>query len=404
MHEAVIVAAARSPIGRAHKGSLKDERPDNMVSQVVSQALDQVPEIDGHPIDDLMLGCGSPGGMQGFNMARVSAVILGRDEIPGVTVTRYCASSRQTSRMAFHAIRAGEGSVFVSAGVESISGYARGEADSCPDTMNPLFDGARRRTETDSAASGWQDPRRTGELPDVYIGMGETAENVAVAFDVSRAAMDDYALESQRRTHAAEEAGFWSRDVTPYRRSDGFLVTTDDSPRPSTNLDGLRDLRPAFRPDGRVTAGNSCPLNDGASALVIMSAERARQLGIRPLARILSTSVTAVSPELMGIGPVEATRRALDLAGLSLGDVDQVEINEAFAAQVIACQRELGIPEDRLNVNGGAIALGHPFGSTGARITTTLTNSLTARDQQIGLESMCVAGGQGMAMVIERLT
>ena len=405
MSEAVVVSMARTPIGRAFKGSLKDERPDAMVAQVVHQALAGVPELDAVEIEDLFLGCGSPGGAQGFNMARVAAVLLGHDHLPGVTLTRYCASSLQTTRMAMHAIRAGEGEVFLSAGVESCSSYVQGEADSIPDTMNPSFDHARER----SAASGrpgeksWTDPRARGELPDVYIEMGQTAENVALAFDVSRAEMDTFANRSQQRASLAVENGFWATDIAPYTRKDGTVVTTDDSPRPNTTPEGLAELAPVFREDGRVTAGNSCPLNDGASALVVMSDRKARQLGIEPLARIVSTAVSALSPEIMGMGPVEATRKALALAGMSASDIDQVEINEAFAAQVIASQRELGIDDDRLNVNGGAIAVGHPFGSTGARITSTLINSLRFHDQQLGLETMCVAGGQGMAMVVERL-
>jgi acetyl-CoA C-acetyltransferase len=406
MPDAVIVSMARTPIGRASRGSLKDERPDAMVVQVVEQALSRVPGLDPAEVEDLLLGCGSPGGEQGFNMARVAAVLMGHDHLPGVTLTRYCASSLQTTRMAMHAIRAGEGHVFLSAGVESCSSYAKGEADSIPDTMNPAFDDARSRSAAASlrADAAWTDPRLRGELPDVYIDMGQTAENVATAFDVSRDDMDAYAHRSQERARVAGENGFWATDITPYTRADGTVVSSDDSPRPSTTLDGLAALKPVFRENGRVTAGNACPLNDGASALVVMSDTRARELGITPLARIVSTAVSALSPEIMGMGPVAATRKALDLAGMSVADIDQFEVNEAFAAQVIASQRELGIDDDRLNVNGGAIAIGHPFGSTGARITSTLVNSLRFHDQQLGVETMCVAGGQGMAMVVERLS
>ncbi|MDF5758305.1 acetyl-CoA C-acetyltransferase [Spongiactinospora sp. TRM90649] len=402
MPEAVIVSTARTPIGRAFKGSLAAERPDDMVAQVVSQALAKIPQLDPATIDDLLLGCGSPGGEQGFNMARVVAVLLGLDTVPGATVTRYCASSLQTTRMAAHAVRAGEGDVFVSAGVESCSSYTKGESDSIPGTMNPVFDEARERTLAASGgAAGWTDPRLTGELPDVYVEMGQTAENVALAHGVTRAEMDEYALLSQRRT--ADARGFWESDITPYRRADGTIVSADDSPRPRTTAEALAGLRPAFRPDGRVTAGNCCPLSDGAAALVVMSDTRARELGITPLARVVSTAVTGLSPEIMGMGPVAATRRALGIAGLSIGGIDLFELNEAFAAQVIPSARELGIPPERLNVNGGAIAVGHPFGSTGARITSTLINALSSRDAEIGVATMCVGGGQGMAMVVQRL-
>ncbi|MEU8251458.1 acetyl-CoA C-acetyltransferase [Nonomuraea sp. NPDC048916] len=398
MPEAVIVAMARTPIGRAVKGSLARERPDDMAAQVISQALAKIPELDPRGIDDILLGCGSPGGEQGFNMARVVAVLLGLDGVPGCTVTRYCASSLQTTRMAAHAIRAGEGEVFVSAGVESCSSYAKGEADSIAGTMNPLFDPARERT---ARAVPWSDPRLSGELPDVYIEMGRTAENVAVLHGITRAEMDEYALLSQQRTAAS--ADFWSSDITPYTRADGAVIGADDSPRPGTTAEGLAALRPVFREDGRTTAGNCCPLSDGASALVITSEARARELGLRPLARIVATAVSGISPEIMGLGPVEATRKVLRLAGLTVGDVDLFEINEAFAAQLIPCGRELGIPAEKLNVHGGAIAVGHPFGSTGARITSTLVNALSFHDKEIGLETMCVGGGQGMAMVVERL-
>jgi acetyl-CoA C-acetyltransferase len=406
MPEAVIVATSRTPVGRAFKGSLAEERPDDLVAASISAALAQVPEVDPNEIDDLMLGCGSPGGEQGFNMARVVAVMLGHDRLPGTTVTRYCASSVQTTRMAFHAIKAGEGDVFVSAGVESCSAYRKGEADSIPDTMNPVFDAARA-VSAGRAGVGvdtWGDPRESNLIPDVYIDMGQTAENVALLRDVSREDMDAYALRSHQRAAAAIESGFWAQDITPYTRRDGAIVTADDSPRPSTTLNAMESLRPVFRPDGRITAGNACPLSDGASAVVIMSDTRAAELGLTPLARIVSTAVSALSPEIMGLGPIEATRKALALARMSISDIDQVEINEAFAAQVLPSQRALGIPDDRLNVNGGAIALGHPFGSTGTRITTSLIHSLRERDQELGLETMCVGGGQGMALIVERMS
>lgn len=403
--DAVIVAAGRTPIGRAFKGSLVDERPDDLVAQIIGQVMEQVPALVVEDVDDLLLGCGSPGGEHGFNMARVVAVMLGYDRLPGVTLTRYCASSIQTTRMAMHAIRAGEGDVFISAGVESCSSYAKGEADSIPGTMNPLFDTAQERTAhaAQHGSDGWIDPRDSGALPDVYISMGQTAENVAQCEGITRREMDEYAALSQQRAAAAADADFWARETHPYRRRDGVLIGRDDSPRPSSTLSGLEGLKPVFRPDGRVTAGNACPLSDGASALVVMSTQKARALGITPLARIVATSVSALSPEIMGLGPVEASERALALAGMSTSDIDLFEINEAFAAQVLPSQRHLAIPDDKLNVHGGAIAVGHPFGSTGARITATLINLLQERDQTFGLETMCVGGGQGMAMIIERL-
>lgn len=403
--EAVIVATARSPIGRAFKGSLRDVRPDDLVAAMIKAAVERVPDLDPREIEDVIVGCGSPAAMQGFNIARVAAVQLGYDSVPGTTVNRYCASSLQTTRMAAHAIKAGEGDVFISAGVESISGYRTGDADEFPDALNPRFDAARDRSAlATSGASTWSDPRDSGGLPDVYISMGDTAENVAQYSKVTRSEMDDYALHSQQRAAAAEARGFWRDDIVPVTLADGTNVESDDSPRPGTTLERLSELSPAFRKGGSVTAGNSCPLNDGAAALIVMSASRANELGLEPLARIVATGISALSPEIMGLGPVEASRRALKRAGLEIGDIDQVELNEAFAAQVIASARELGIEEDRLNVNGGAIALGHPFGSTGARITATLIHSLVERDEEFGLATMCVAGGQGAAMVLQRMT
>jgi acetyl-CoA C-acetyltransferase len=405
MPEAVIVATARSPIGRAFKGSLKDLRADDLATTMVRAALDRVPELDPASIDDLMLGCGLPGGEQGNNLARVVAVQLGYDQMPGTTITRYCASSLQTTRMALHAIRAGEGEVFISAGVEMVSRYGKGTSDSLPDTQNPRFASAQERSQERIQAAGvWHDPRDDGELPDVYLAMGETAENLAQYRNVTRQEMDDFALGSQRRYEKAAADGFWAEDITPVTVPDGTVVDTDDSPRPGTTAEALAALAPAFRADGRVTAGNACPLNDGAAAVIITSDRKATELGVTPLARILATGVCGLSPEIMGLGPVQATRNAVRHAGMSIGDIDLVEINEAFAAQVIPSYRELGVDPARLNVNGGAIALGHPFGMTGARITATLINSLQWHDKQIGLETMCVGGGMGMAMILERLS
>jgi acetyl-CoA C-acetyltransferase len=406
MPEAVIVATARSPIGRAGKGSLVDIRPDDLVAQMVSAALGKVPELDPHDIDDLLLGCGLPGGEQGYNLGRVVAILLGYDFLPGTTITRYCSSSLQTTRMAMHAIRAGEGEVFISAGVETVSRFVKGSSDGLPDTKNPLFAQAGGRTEQVAAegAEDWQDPRERGELPDIYIPMGQTAENLALVKGISREEMDHFGVRSQNLAEQAIASGFWANEITPVTLPSGQVVSADDGPRPGVTYEGVAGLKPVFRPDGRITAGNCCPLNDGAAALIIMSDTKAAQLGITPLARVVSTGVTALSPEIMGLGPVGASRQALERAGMSIGDIDLVEINEAFAAQVIPSYRELGIDEDRLNVNGGAIAVGHPFGMTGARITTTLINSLQTHDKQFGLETMCVGGGQGMAMILERLS
>ncbi|WP_327729376.1 acetyl-CoA C-acetyltransferase [Streptomyces sp. NBC_00487] len=405
MPEAVIVSAARSPIGRAFKGSLKDLRPDDLTATIVGAALAKVPELDPRDIDDLMLGCGLPGGEQGHNLGRIVAVQLGMDHLPGCTVTRYCSSSLQTSRMALHAIKAGEGDVFISAGVEVVSSTARGTSD-IPTARNPLFAGAEARTEAVSKSVGasWHDPREDGLLPDPYIAMGQTAENLARQWGVTRQDMDEFGVRSQNLAEEAIKKGFWEREITPVTLPDGTVVAKDDGPRAGVTLEAVQGLKPVFREDGLVTAGNCCPLNDGAAALVIMSDTKARELGLTPLARIVSTGVSGLSPEIMGYGPVEASKQALSRAGLTVDDIDLFEINEAFAAQVIPSYRDLDIPLDKLNVNGGAIAVGHPFGMTGARITGTLINSLQFHDKQFGLETMCVGGGQGMAMVIERLS
>ena len=405
MPEAVIVATARSPIGRAAKGTMTGFRPDDLAATIVQAALDKVPELDPSTLDDLMLGCGLPGGEQGFNMARVVAVLLGHDELPGTTVTRYCASSLQTIRMAFHAIKAGEGHAFVAAGVETVSRYAKGNSDAWPDTRNPVFAEAEERSlKATQGGMEWHDPRADGAVPDIYLAMGQTAENLAQAKGITREQMDEFGVRSQNLAEKAIADGFWQREIIPVTAPDGTVISKDDGPRAGVTMEGVAGLKPVFRPDGRITAGNCCPLNDGAAAVVVMSDQRARELGITPLARIVSTGVSALSPEIMGLGPVGASTQALARAGLSIGDVDLVEINEAFAAQVIPSYQDLGIELDRLNVNGGAIAVGHPFGMTGARIATTLVNSLQWHDKTLGLETMCVGGGQGMAMVLERLS
>ena len=406
MPEAVIVSATRSPIGRAFKGSLKDLRPDDITAQIIKAALDKVPELDPAEIDDLMLGCGLPGGEQGFNLARVVSVLLGYDQLPGTTITRYCSSSLQTTRMALHAIKAGEGDVFISAGVEMVSRFAKGNSDSLPDTHNPIFADAEARTQStaEQGADSWTDPRELDQVPDVYIPMGQTAENLARQKGISRDEMDDFGVRSQNLAEKAIANGFWANEITPVTTPDGTVASTDDGPRAGVTKESVSGLKPVFRPDGRVTAGNCCPLNDGAAALVIMSDTKAKQLGLTPLARIVSTGVSGLSPEIMGLGPVEASKQALQRAGMGIGDIDLAEINEAFAAQVIPSYQELGLPLEKVNVNGGAIAVGHPFGMTGARITNTLLNSLRHHDKQFGLETMCVGGGQGMAMVIERLS
>jgi acetyl-CoA C-acetyltransferase len=406
MPEAVIVATARSPIGRAGKGSLTSIRPDDLAVQMVSAALAKVPQLDPADVGDLILGCGLPGGEQGFNMARVVAVLLGHDHLPGTTVNRYCSSSLQTTRMAFHAIKAGEGDVYISAGVECVSRLAKGSSDSWPDTHNQAFSEAGQRTQRTAAgeSGAWHDPREDGNIPDLYIAMGQTAENVAELRGISREQQDEFGVRSQNLAEKAIANGFWQREITPVTLPDGSVVSADDGPRPGTTLEKVAALKPVFRPDGTVTAGNCCPLNDGAAAVVVMSDVKAAELGVTPLARIVSSGVTALSPEIMGLGPVEASRQALARAGMAIADIDLVEINEAFAAQVIPSYIDLGVDLAKLNVNGGAIAVGHPFGMTGARITTTLLNSLQFHDATLGLETMCVGGGQGMAMIFERLS
>jgi acetyl-CoA C-acetyltransferase len=400
MTEAVIVATARSPIGRANKGSLTTLRPDDMSTQIVKAVLAKVPQVTSDDIDDLMLGIGQPAGEGGFNIARVVSVLSGLDDVPGVTVNRYCSSSLQTIRMAYHAIKAGEGDCFIAAGVETVSRYASGASDTAP---NPIFKGPGERTKlrAQGGQAAWTPPQG---LPDMYIAMGQTAENVAEAEDVSREAMDRFGVRSQNLACEYVDKGFFEREITPLTLEDGTVVSKDDGPRPNTNYETVSQLKPVFRPDGRITAGNACPLNDGAAAVVVMSDTKAKQLGITPLARIVASGVSGLNPEIMGLGPIEACRQALSRAGMSIDQIDLVEINEAFAAQVIPSAEQLGIPMDKLNVHGGAIALGHPFGMTGARIMTTLINGLQFEDKTYGLESMCVGGGQGMAMIVERLS
>jgi acetyl-CoA C-acetyltransferase len=405
MPEAVIVATARSPIGRAFKGSLGSIRPDDLLAQMVTAALAKVPQLDAGSVEDLIVGCGLPGGEQGFNIARVTATLLGLDGVPGTTVNRYCSSSLQSTRMAFHAIKAGEGDVFISGGVECVSRFVKGSSDSLPDTKNPAFaDAEARTTATAESETPWHDPRADGQVPDIYIAMGQTAENLASLRGITRTEQDEFGVRSQNLAEKALADGFWQREITPVTLPDGSVVAADDGPRPGTTLEKVASLKPVFREHGTVTAGNCCPLNDGAAAVIVMSDVKAASLGITPLARIVSTGVGALSPEIMGLGPVEASRQALRRAGMAISDIDLVEINEAFAAQVIPSYRDLGIDEARLNVNGGAIAVGHPFGMTGARIATTLLNSLQFHDKTMGLETMCVGGGQGMAMIFERLS
>ena len=400
MTEAVIVATARSPIGRANKGSLIDLRPDDMSAQIVSALMAKVPQVESADVNDLMLGIGQPAGEGGFNIARVVSVLAGLDDVPGVTVNRYCSSSLQTIRMAFHAIRAGEGDCFIAAGVETVSRYASGASDVAP---NAIFKepGERTKARAQGGQGDWTPP--TG-LPDMYIAMGQTAENVVEQEGVTREEMDRFGVRSQNLACKFVENGFFEREITPLTLPDGTVVSKDDGPRPGTNYEAVSQLKPVFRPDGTITAGNACPLNDGAAAVMVMSDTKAKALGLTPLARIVSSGVSGLNPEIMGLGPIEACRRALALAGMSIDQIDLVEINEAFAAQVIPSAKHLGIPMDKLNVHGGGIALGHPFGMTGARIMTTLINGLQFEDKTYGLESMCVGGGQGMAMIVERLS
>jgi acetyl-CoA C-acetyltransferase len=387
MPEAVIVATARSPIGRAYKGSLIDVRADDLAGFAIDAVMSKVPEVDRASVVDVMVGCGLTHHEQGFNLARPASLLGGMPEsVPATTVNRFCASSLQTIRMAFHAIERGEGDTYLAAGSESVT-RTYGKAFDSED-LNPRF----------------TEQGRDDFIDQVYIPMGNTAENVAERHGITRERMDEFAKQSQDRAVDAQKNGFFDREITPIEVPDGRTIASDDGPRPNTTLEKLAELPPAFKPDGRVTAGNSCPLNDGSAAVLVMSADRAAHLGIQPVARIVSSSVVGLEPEYMGMGPVGAVRAVLDQAGMQLGDIDVIEINEAFAAQVLACVDELGIDMDRLNPHGGAIALGHPFGMTGARIMGTLLNDLQTLDKTIGLETMCVGGGQGMAMIVERLS
>ncbi len=401
--EAVIVATARTPIGRANKGSLVDLRPDDLGATIVQALLAKAPAVDPGEVEDLIWGCAQPAGESGYNVARVTALLAGLDGAPGVTVNRYCSSSLQTIRMAAHAIKAGEGDVFVAGGVETVSRFMSGMSDGAPGTHNTRFAAAEART-AERVAGGQGAWAPISGVPDIYIAMGQTAENVAEYAKVTREEMDEFAALSQQRAVASQENGFFEREITPVTTPDGTVVAKDDGPRAGTTVEGLSQLKPVFRPDGTITAGNACPLNDGAAAVLVMSEARAEALGVQPLARIVASGVSALDPEIMGLGPIEACRQALGRAGLSIDDIDLVEINEAVAAQVVPSARELGIPWEKLNVHGGAIALGHPFGMTGARIMTTLLNGLDDSGARYGLESMCVGGGQGMAMVVERLS
>jgi acetyl-CoA C-acetyltransferase len=404
--QAVLVSAARTPIGRAAKGSLTTMRPDDLAAGVITAALAKLDGFDPSTLDDIYVGCAEPRDEQGGNLARRIAVQLGLDGVPAATINRFCASSMQTARIAFHAIKAGEGHAFVSAGVECVSryrGFASAGVDPI-DTHNPIFATAEQRSlATASSNQRWHDPRAYGVLPDIYIAMGQTAENLATFRGISRADQDEFGVRSQNLAEKAIANQIFDAEIVPVTLPDGTVVRTDDGPRPGTTIEAVSALEPAFRPDGTVTAGNCCPLNDGAAAVVIMSDRRADELGLTPLARIVATGVSALSPEIMGLGPVEASRRALASAGMTIDDMDLIEINEAFAVQVIASAEDLGVDLERLNVHGGAIALGHPFGCTGARIMTTLLNAMRVRDVQFGLETMCVGGGQGMAIVLERL-
>ena len=399
MPEAVIVATSRTPIGRANKGSLTEARPDDMSAFILQDVIGKVDGLDPNDVEDVIWGIGQPGGEGGYNIARVISSLAGL-ELPGVTVNRYCSSSLQTIRMAAHTIKAGEGDCFVSGGVETVSRYQYGAADTGSHNENFSDAEARTKERAGEGAAAWS---RAEGLPDIYIAMGQTAENVVQQTKISRERQDEWGVSSQNRAEEAQNRGFFEREITAYTVPDGTVVTADDGIRVGTTLEKVSQLSPVFRPDGTVTAGNACPLNDGAAAVVVMSDTRAKSLGLEPVARIVASGVSALNPEIMGLGPIDACRQAMGRAGMTIDDIDQVEINEAFAVQVIGSADELGIDLAKLNPNGGAIALGHPFGMTGARIMTTLLNGLEDSGGTIGMESMCVGGGQGMAMIVERL-
>ena len=402
--EAVIVATARTPIGRASKGSLIECRPDDLGATIIQALLAKVPGLDPAEVEDVIWGTAQPAGEAGYNIARVVAILAGLDKTPGTTVNRYCSSSLQTIRMAAHAIKAGEGDVFISGGVETVSRFGNGSSDGLPGTHNPKFAEARERSvaRRDGGVPKWTP---LDGLPDVYIAMGQTAENVADYCDVTREEMDQFACLSQNRAVESQENGFFEREITPVTTPDGTVVGKDDGPRPGTTLEGLAGLKPVFRPDGHVTAGQRVPAQRrrGGGPGDERGA-RPRRSACNPLARIVASGVTALDPEIMGLGPIEACRQAMGRARLTIDDIDLVEINEAFAAQVVPSARELSIRWEKLNVHGGGIALGHPFGMTGARIMTTLLNGLEDANARYGMESMCVGGGQGMAMIVERLS
>jgi acetyl-CoA C-acetyltransferase len=386
MSEAVIVDAVRTPIGRAFKGSLAGLRPDNTTAFVLDQLLERNPDLDPASIEEVVCGCGMPQGLQAFNIGRIAVLLSEKlpDSVNGVTVSRYCASSLEAIRQAANNVKVGQGDTYIAAGVEWVSRYnERSEAAGAAD-QNELLQGGNGH-------------------PDAYIQMGETAENVAEKYGVSREDQDKYAQRSQEAAVKAQEDGFFDREIVAVKDAEGNEVAKDDGPRPSSTLEKLQSLDPAFREGGTVTAGNSCPLNDGAAAVLVMSEERAKELGLKPRARIITAGTAGLEPEIMGVAPIKAVKKVLDRAGMTIGDVDIVELNEAFAAQVIPIMDECDIPLEKLNPHGGAIALGHPFGMTGARIMTTLLNDLDTIDGTIGLETMCVAGGQGEAMLIERL-
>jgi acetyl-CoA C-acetyltransferase len=399
MEQAYIVATARSPIGKAFKGSLKEMRPDDLAAAIVKALLAKVPSLDPAAVEDLMVGCAQPAGEQGYNIARVISLLAGLPKVPGTTVNRYCSSSLQTIRMATHAIRAGEGDVFIAGGVECVSRFQYGKSDGMDNTKNPIFPQERTEQRSQEGAEPWTPAEG---IPDVYISMGQTAENVAQYKNVSREAQDAWAAKSQQRAVAAQESGFFADEITPIETPEG-TASQDDCPRPGTTPEKLAGLKPVFRGDGTVTAGNACPLNDGAAAVLVVSESALKKYDLEPIARVVSSGVTALNPEIMGLGPIESSKQALERAGLSIDDIDIVEMNEAFAAQVVPSRIELGISEEQLNPYGGAIALGHPFGMTGARIMTTLLHGLDDKNGKYGLETMCVGGGQGMAMVVERV-